>query len=142
MERFVDIIDTPLGRLRGRDCIFLDKAALKGNKLILEGEINGALANKTAQKEWISYRLTFNGVIAHFSCELDTYENISEENNFKLGGCFGVIEESGQLKKLPVRSDFDKSEYKHFRVCTYDYVFDIFARSFELDTDIINTRGD
>lgn len=131
MERFIDIEDTPFGQLHGRDCIFLDRAALKGNKLILEGQINGGLVGKETQSEWISFRLSFRGVIAHFACELDTYENIS-----KIGGCFGVIEESGQLKKLPVRCDYDKAEYKHFRVCTYDFVFDIFAKGFEFSTNL------
>lgn len=131
MEKFIDIEDTPLGRLHGRDCIFLDRASLKENKLILEGEINGSLAGKAAQGEWISFRLIFQNVIAYFACELDTYENLSE-----IGGCFGVIENSGQLEKLPVRRDYDKSEYKHFKVCTYDFVFDIFAKGFEFSTNL------
>lgn len=132
MGKFVDIEDTQFGRLYGRDCMFLDRAELKGNKLIIEGEINSALTGRTKQGgEWISFRLTFQSVIAHFVCELDTYENMS-----KIGGCFGVIEDSRQLEKLPVRSDFDKSEYKHYRVCTYDFVFDVFAKGFEFSTDI------
>ena len=118
MERFIDISETPFGKLYGRDCIFLNTAVLKKNDLILEGEINGTLVKKTVQDKWIPFRLTFKSVIAYFSCELDTYENLS-----RIGGCFGIIEESEHLKKLPVRSDFDKSEYKHFRVGTYDFVF-------------------
>lgn len=131
MERFIHIAETPFGKICGRDRIFLDSAALKKNDLILEGVINETLFEKTAQEKRRPFRLTFKSVIAHFACELDTYENLS-----RIGGCFGVIEESEQLKKLPVRSDFDKSEYRHYRVCTYDFVFDIFAKGFEFDADI------
>lgn len=130
MERFVNI-STEFGRLYGRDCIFLDRTEFENNKLILEGEINGALAGNKASDEWIPYRLIFKSVIAYFSCELDTYENLS-----RIDGCFGIVEESEHLKRLPVRIDFDKSEYKHYKVCTYDYVFDIFAKDFELGAGI------
>lgn len=136
MERFIDIAETPFGKLYGRDCIFLDSAALKKNDLILEGEINGTLFKKTSREKWTPFRLTFKDVIAHFACELDTYENIS-----RIGGCFGIIEESEQLKKLPVRNDFDKSEYKHYRVCTYDFVFDVFAKGFEFSADLKKASG-
>lgn len=126
MERFIDISETPFGKLYGRDCLFLDTAVFKKNDLILEGEINGDLVGKACENKWQPFCLTFKSVIAYFSCELDTYKNLS-----RIGGCFGVIENSESLKKLPVRGDFDKTEYKHYRVCTYDFVFDIFAKSFE-----------
>ena len=134
MERFVDI-STAFGRLYGRDCLFLDRTEFKNNKLILEGEINGSLTGNKASDKWIPFRLIFNSVIAYFSCELDTYENLS-----RIGGCFGIVEESEHLERLPVRDDFDKSEYKHYRVCTYDYVFDVFAKDFELMAN--NKRGE
>jgi hypothetical protein len=43
-----------------------------------------------------------------------------------------IIENSSWLNKLPVREDIDKNTLTHYRLYTYDDVFDILAARFEL----------
>lgn len=132
MEKIIDIEDRALGILNGRDCIYIDKVTFDDLDLLtFEGEINGWLASKIREKKWIPYTLTFHRIIAHFVCELDTYENLNGTDYLRYSD-FTVIENSDMLEKIPIRSDYNKSEYKHFRVFTYDYVFDILAMDYEL----------
>lgn len=107
--------------------------------LTFSGEINGYLASKIQKEEWIPYRLEFKRVIAYFACELDTYENL-EGDIYLDHSDFIVINNSTKLLKLPVRGDFDRSIYKHYRVFTYDVVFDIFAVSYEFFADLENSK--
>ncbi|MDE7398614.1 MAG: hypothetical protein K2N06_03710 [Oscillospiraceae bacterium] len=134
MESYININDRVLGELNGRDCIFIDKVTFEDVAgLTFEGEISGWLASKIREEKWIPYKLMFKGVISHFVCELDTYESL-----MGFVGCsdFAIIENSEMMSKIPIRSDYDKSRYKHFRVFTYDYVFDILAESYELAADL------
>lgn len=124
----------------GRDCIYIDTVTLDGyDSLIFSGEINGVLASKIRAENWIPYTLKFRRVLAYFACELDTYENLCGTGYLNHSD-FTVIENSERLTKFPIRSDFDKSIYKHFRVFTYDVVFDIFAVDFELSADLGKMR--
>ena len=140
MEKYIDIEDETLGFLDGRDCIYIDTVMFDGyDDLTFSGDINGLLASKICSEKWIPYTLVFHRVIAHFACELDTYENLCG-TEYLDSSDFTVIENSGQLERLPIRKDFDKSAYKHFRVVTYDVVFDIFAAGFELKADLDKTK--
>lgn len=38
-----------------------------------------------------------------------------------------VIQDSEYLKRIPIRYDYKKYNYKHFVVYTYDFVFHVFA---------------
>lgn len=141
MEKYVDIKDGVLGELNGRDCIFIDTVTLDGDDfLTFSGEINGYLASKIRDEKWIPYTLKFSRVLAYFACELDTYENLCGTDYLDHSD-FTVIENSERLVKFPIRSDFDKSIYKHFRVFTYDVVFDIFAVDFELKADMKKAKN-
>ena len=136
MENIVDIEDAVLGSLNGRDCIYIDRVILDDmGSLIFEGEINGALASKLRADKWIPYRLEFKRTLAHFACELDTYERLCGTAYFDHSD-LTIIENSGQLADFPIRRDFDRALYKHFRVFTYDVVFDIFAVGYELSADL------
>lgn len=140
MDDIFDIETEALGVLYGRDCIYIDTVTLDNmDSLTFSGEINGYLASKIQKEEWIPYRLEFKRVLAHFSCELDTYENI-EGTRYLDYSDFTVIKNSTKLLKLPIRGDFDRSEYKHFRVFTYDVVFDIFAVSYDFFADLENSK--
>lgn len=131
-EKITDIEDGVFGTLNGRDCIYIDTVTLDGyDDLTFSGEINGLLASKICAEKWIPYTLVFHRVIAQFSCELDTYENLNGTEYLDHSD-FSVIENSDRLGKFPIRKDFDRAVYKHFRVFTYDVVFDIFAADFEL----------
>ena len=127
-------IETDLGVLRGRDCIYFSKAEQdEMDNLTFTGDINGALVDKHRnEKDWFPYQLTFRRVLACFSCELDTYENLAGSGCLA-GSSFDLIEDSAWLRSLPMRSDFDKSQYKHFRLLTYDVVYDIVAVSHQMN---------
>lgn len=138
MENIIDIEDDVLGILNGRDCIYIDRVILDDSgSLTFEGEINGALASKLRADKWVPYKLVFKGTLAHFACELDTYERLcyTEHPDYFKHSDITVIENSERLAEFPIRRDFDRSIYKHFRVFTYDIVFDIFAVSYELFAD-------
>ncbi|MFR1478974.1 MAG: hypothetical protein ACLSB9_26365 [Hydrogeniiclostridium mannosilyticum] len=101
--------------------------------MTLTGEINGALASKTEEKrDWFLFKLVFQQVLASFSCELDTYENLAGSNAFEDSG-FDRIDHSAWLQSLPVRKDFEKDRYQHYRLLTYDVVYHLIAVSYTLE---------
>ena len=132
MEKAVPI-ETNVGVLNGRDCIFLDTVVQEEHNgtLVFKGDINGNLIEKA--KGWMPYTLTFTGVLACFYCELDTYNNLINTNELVENSSFDLMENSVWLKSLPVRDDYDKSKYKHYRLFTYDVVYDIIATEHTLD---------
>ena len=128
---------TCLGVLKGRDCIYLDQVKLDGlDNLTFTGDINGHLISQHRdEKDWFPYTLTFRRVLTHFACELDTYENLAGTEHLD-GRSFDLIENSSWLKSLPVREDFDKSVYRHYRLFTYDVVYNIIAVSYEFAAEL------
>ncbi len=138
-EQFIPI-ETELGYLMGRDCIYFDTVIQDGwDNLIFKGSLNGGLVSKRRhlnQKKikWFHYKLTFKRVLTCFSCELDTYENITRlaHTDYFEGSSFDLVEKSTWLKSLPVRDDFDRKIYKHYRIKTYDVVYDIICVSYEM----------
>lgn len=132
MEKVIPI-ETAAGLLQGRDCIYLDTVLQNSlNELIFKGALNGALVteNISAQK-WLPCQIIFRGVLAYFSCELDTYQNLAGKD-FLHGTSFDLVRESKWLRSLPVRNDYDKNDYHHYRLLTYDVVYDIIAQSYTL----------
>lgn len=129
-------IKTDLGILNGRDCIYLEEVKQDAmDNLIFTGDINGALVSlHKNEKEWFGYRLTFSRVLVYFSCELDTYENLEGSGHLD-NSCFDIIDNSDWLHTLPIREDFDKKIYKHYRVFTYDMVYNIIAVNYQFDVD-------
>ena len=71
-------VNTCLGILRGRDCIYLDQVKQDSlNNLTFMGDINGNLISQHRdEKDWFPYTLTFRRVMTYFACERDTYENL------------------------------------------------------------------
>lgn len=127
--------------MNGRDCIYIDTVTLDGyDSLIFSGEINGDLASKIRDEQWVPYTLKFRRVLAYFACELDTYENLCGTDYLDHSD-FIVIENSERLAEFPIRKDFDRSLYKHFRVFTYDVMFDIFAVDFDLKADMERAKN-
>ena len=130
-------VNTCLGVLKGRDCIYLDKVERDGlNNLTFTGDINGHLISQHRdEKDWFRYTLTFRQVLAYFACELGTYENLAKTGHLKRSS-FDLIEDSTWLKSLPVREDFDKGIYRHYRLFTYDDVYNIIAVSYEFAAEL------
>lgn len=136
MEKVINIEDETLGILDGRDCIYIDMVTQNDmDDLIIKGEINGHLASKIRNDKWIPFTFTFHRVIAYFSCEIDTYENI-DTYNYLNHSDFILVNNSQWLAAFPIRKDFNKSIFKHYQVFTYDYVFNIIAVSYELNCDL------
>lgn len=140
MEEVINIEDQTLGMLWGRDCIYIDTVTQDDmDNLIIKGDINGFLARKINDDIWIPYNLIFHRVIAYFSCEIDTYENIDTYDHLDYSD-FNWVKNSQWLAGFPIRKDFDKSIYKHYQVFTYDFVFNIIAVSYELNYDLVNVK--
>ena len=130
-------VNTCLGVLKGRDCIYLDQVKQDAlNNLTFTGDINGHLISQCRdEKDWFPYTLTFRQVLAYFTCELDTYENLAG-TEYLDGSSFDLIEDSTWLMFLPVREDFDKGIYRHYRLFTYDDVYNIIAVSYEFVAEL------
>ncbi|GJN65056.1 hypothetical protein [Faecalibacterium gallinarum] len=94
-------VNTCLGVLKGRDCIYLDQVKQDAlNNLTFTGDINGHLiSQRRDEKDWFPYTLTFRQVLAYFTCELDTYENMAG-TEYLDGSSFDLIEDSTWLKSL------------------------------------------
>ena len=138
MEKPVPI-ETIAGILNGRDCFYFDTVVQDNyDNVIFTGDINGHLVKEMDnKKDWYPYKLTFKRVLACFYCELDTYENLASTGYLHDGSsCFDLIENSDWLKSLPIREDFDKSIYNHYRLFTYDIVYNIIATEYQLEVDI------
>lgn len=134
MSKAVIIETEELGVLSGRDCIYLDKVEYNSNgNLLLIGEINGDLVSKnTLNKEWYKYSMMFSRVLAYFACELETHDMIAGIEHLDTS-CFHIVENSNWIDTLPIRKDFNKLDYNHYRVYTYDIVYNIIAVSYKLD---------
>lgn len=130
-------IETDLGVLYGRDCIFLNRMEQNNlENLTFIGEINGSLISKyNNEKRWFPYKLVFQHVLAYFSCELDTYENLSG-TDYPYSSNFDFMEDSMWMQKFPIREDFEKERYKHFRLFTYDVVYNIIAVDYQMEIDV------
>lgn len=140
MENILSIEHEKLGTLYGRDCIFADSVIQTGSTLKFKGEINGNLASKIKAEIWIPYELIFKKVIKYTSCELDTYEADKNEIQVMSKSSFLVVKDSNHLINIPVRYDYNKNDYKHFIIYTYDFVFNVFAVDYELKCDFPNAR--
>lgn len=118
-------IETALGRLQGRDCIFLDHFAFEDGvgTLVLNGSINGDHCTPRQPDCFVPYTLRFLGILAIKIMALDL-------SDWKWSSCFDEIHDSEWIQsmegKIPV-------EQRHFFVQTYDYVFDVVCcRGYEL----------
>ena len=118
-------IETSLGILKGRDCIYLDKVYKKDRSYLFEGEINGRLLNK-GKDGFIKYKLEFKNVISMFTCELDSYDAINTNGVYS----FEIIENSKYLRTIAANDELDIKSLKHYRLKTYDDVFDIIAEDY------------
>ncbi len=138
MERSVPI-ETKLGIITMRDSIFLDHVKSDGFNMTFTVDINGGnVSARPDERDWFPCILNFRNVLACFSCELDTYESMGDVS-YHDSSDFDMIEESVWLRSIPIRKDCDIECYHHYRLVTYDVVYNIIAADYELDikTDLI-----
>ncbi len=121
--------ETVVGNIAGRDAIFLDDVSYTGGVLILRGDITSSLCSHfEGDAKWISYKLTFWRVIAVQIVEIDLSDWEGRPSFIEIHG-------SSWLTQFRQKDTTDRMslQHKHFRVMTYDDVFDIIATSFQLD---------
>lgn len=122
MNKYISI-QTEIGTLRGRDCIYLDEVRIQDgqNTLVLIGVINGDLCSKQQLGVEIPYELKFTGVLALKMVELDSWDCVSESS-------FDEIKNSTWLQTLDGKV---KSHHRHFLIQTYDEVFEVVCCRYE-----------
>ena len=64
-----------------------------------------------------------------FTCELDSYDAININSVYS----FEIIENSKYLKTIAANDELDIKSLKHYRLKTYDDVFDIIAEDYALE---------
>ena len=129
MSKYV-AISTPIGILRGRNAIYLDAATLSNNcsTLELSGEFNCHLASKPlTNTRWQRYRIAFHNVIALQMIELDTWESLPQGSEGE--SCFDECIDSAWLAQMGGKAT---AEHRHFVVWTYDDVFGVICKGYEL----------
>ena len=115
---------TILGVLNGRNAIYLDdvKQSFSPNQLLFIGEINGKLcSNNASEYRWYSYEVCFNLIQAYDCRELEVCK-------WKTESSFDEIIDSELIAELKLAP----KDYKHYILSTYDYVYSIVSRGFEL----------
>lgn len=123
------IIIEELGKIYGRDAIFLNRIEFKGTHSVkLTGDLNGLLCENIKYEKWINYELTFKGVLEFKMVELDFYSDIEYTSSFEKNVHSDRINDfskSSQNFKI-------KSSHKHYIFHTYDDVIEVIASDFEL----------
>lgn len=133
MSKNVPII-TELGKIWGRDAIYLDEMRQVGAQLVFTGEINGGLCGHNyLGDDFYKYKLTFSLVQAYSYRELDICD-------WEYTSSFSEIEDSDWVRELGLdRNDKWEKQYGkgycHFLLFTYDDVYSILAKRFELVVD-------
>lgn len=131
MKEISKPIITDVGRIWGRDAIFLDKVNMINEETFqLIGEFNGTLCSNIKNKEYIRYNITFKNVILFKMIELDFDESNKESS-------FDEVENSNVIVHLKNKDNQRKTgkiddSFKHYIFSTYDTVFEIIGKSFEL----------
>jgi len=116
-------VQTPLGVLRGRDCIYLDAAAFENgtSELVLRGAINGELVGAGPAGDF-AYVLRFTGVLAVRMVELDSWEGNALSSFDEVLGSLWAAELGGKVS----------AAHRHLCIATYDDVFDVICSAFTL----------
>ena len=130
-------VNTCLGVLMGRDCIYLDQVKQDAlNNLTFTGDINGHLISQHRdEKDWFPTPSPSGGCWPILPVNW-TPMKIWLGWGIWMAVPFDLIEDSTWLKSLPVREDFDKDIYRHYRLFTYDDVYNIIAVSYEFAAEL------
>lgn len=115
---------TPLGKIDGRNAIYLDelKQIFSPNRLLFIGDINGKLcSNNLEGHRWYSCEISFDLIQAYDCREL-------ELSKWKIESSFDQVIDSELITGLRL----DGKGYRHYILSTYDYVYSIISKGFEL----------
>ena len=121
-------IETQLGYLNGRNCIFLGDALFKKgvSELLLKGEINQNLCSKKLQGLDVPFSITFFDILALKIVELDSWDYCSSS-------CFDEVIDSSWMQELSGKVN---ENYHHFLFQTYDDVFEVVCLRYEFITPL------
>lgn len=111
----------------GRDQFYLISTSQQENSFDVCIEVGSADENK---------KIGFSNTIFYSSTELDTYEQsnwssswLTSKSNFEL------VENSKLLHEtVKLRTDYDIRNFHHYRISTYDYIIDVIAEGYRLET--------
>jgi len=120
MEKIIGI-ETEFGIIEGRDGIFLDSLSYPNEtEFILKGEFN---INSEDKK----FEIKFSEIVYLHSIALDFDERRQMES-------FGFVENSTLIKKFRNLDHSNKliSKHAHYYFSTYDTVFEIVAKDYNL----------
>jgi hypothetical protein len=129
-EKIVPII-TEVGKIWGRDAIFLDKVnVLNECTFELTGQFIGALCSNLHDDDDRNYKIVFKEVYIFKMIELD-FDEIEYQSSFD------IIENSKQISKMIEEDKINQigkidDTYRHYVFRTYDTVFEIIGKSFQL----------
>ena len=135
MEKAIQV-ETKVGFIEGRDAIHLDKIESNGIDWEFVGEFCGDLVtNNISKSEWIPYKLTFKSVQNLFSCDIECEPTaiVSWEEADDDMSVFHFIENSKFLSNIPIRSEINRNDLKHYWLQTYDIAFHIIAKNYDLE---------
>lgn len=120
-----------VGFVNGRDAIFVDEKIeqFSPHTLIFKGQFNGDLCtNNFLNKKTIPFVLKFFNV-KNFECQHIDYNNFELE----LLSSFDLVENSEWLERFKLKN------MNHYRLATYDYLYQIAACKFDLSLSQVDT---
>lgn len=123
------VILQELGKVWGRDAIFLDKIDFIDTSTVrLLGEFNGSLCEKLVDKTWVPYELIFSGILEFKLIELDFFSAKDYTASFE------KVVDSPRIKAFSQHSENFKVKegHTHYIFHTYDDVIEVIASEFQL----------
>ncbi|MEO1030312.1 MAG: hypothetical protein AAFX55_02850 [Bacteroidota bacterium] len=123
------VIIAELGKIWGRDAIFLESIEFNGTYSVkLIGDFNGSLCENVNTEKWISYELTFKGILEFKIVELDFFSHNEYTSSFEK-----VIDSKRLIEFSESSQNFElKDSHEHYIFHTYDDVIELIANEFEL----------
>ena len=123
------VIIEELGKIWGRDAIYLDKIEFDGTRSVkLTGEFNGALCEHVKNSKWITYELIFSGVLEFKVVETDFFFDSEYTSSFeRVKGSEKIKDFSNRAESLKL-----KDSHEHFILHTYDDIIELVAGGFEI----------
>ncbi len=127
------LIETEIGVLWGRDCVYLDHTSKpEEGTLLLRGTINCRIVRNYVsppgweQAEDLPYELLFQNVLGFQMLELDAWGTQNYDSTALSESCFGEVENSMWLNRLHAKL----TKLRHLRLATYDDVFDVLCETY------------
>lgn len=115
----------------GRDQFWLISTSQKENvfSVLIEIEFEDSSRNK---------KINFLRTLFYSATELDTYEQsklspswLTSKSNFEW------ITYSTLLKDtVKIRTDYNESDFHHYRISTYDYIIDVIAEGYRIENEV------